>query len=37
LLAGHVTYDIVGQALLEIRDRGGRIMGTFDERRTGRS
>jgi hypothetical protein len=34
LLAGRVTYSVVGQAMQEIRDRGGRIMGSTDERRT---
>lgn len=35
VLAGRVAYSVVGQALREIRDRGGRNMGTFDARRTG--
>jgi PAS domain-containing protein len=35
LLAGRISYSVVGQALQMVRDRGGRNMGTFDERRTG--
>lgn len=37
LLAGRVPYTLLGDAMHEIRDRGGRIMGNFDERRTGNS
>lgn len=33
LLAGRVPYALIGQALQEVHDRGGRNMGTTDERR----